>query len=254
MYVVRAAIAAVVIAIGTLLGFGATAAHATHLPIEYSSDGVHWQTAPLASVYPDGFVIAPGDSQSSTVYLRSTDPDPVALTLAVRDVTTNNAHFAGGLSLSSTSNVSAGMSARTFDDIPDCTHVSPREVVTTGQVVALTLTTTLSDALSARDATGSLASFVLVVGMSDPAVGVGVAGCPSNGGIIPATPADPDDPDDTQGTGGSGGAGAPGVVALTGSDLLYPSLVVAGAALGVGWILVMVGKRRRRPQPTPSKA
>jgi hypothetical protein len=249
MRVLRAAIAAVAIAAGMILGVGAPAAQAADLPVEFSSDGVHWQTEPLASVYPTGFVIAPGVSHSSTVYLRSTDPDPAAMTIVVRDVTSTNPHFAAGLSLSSVSSLGSGLTATPFDSVPDCTAVAPRQVVSTGQVVSLTLITTLSSTLSARHATRSQAGFRLVVGMSDPAVGVGVAGCPSGGVIIPSTPADPD-PDD----GDTAGAGAPGVVALTGSDLLYPSLVVAAAALGVGWILVMLGKRRRRAEHSPAKA
>jgi hypothetical protein len=248
MRLLRAAIAAMIIASATILATGAPAAHAAHLPIEFSADGVHWQTAPLASVYPDAFLIAPGDSRSDTIYLRSTATQPAAVTIAVRDVTSDDAHFAEALSLSSSSNLGAGLQATSFDSIPDCTAVLPRRVVSPGEVVALTLTTTMSAAIDARNATGSDASFVLLVGMSDPAVSVGVTGCPSGGVNIPSTPADPDDDGDT------GAAGSPGVVALTGSDLLYPSLVVAGAALGVGWILVMLGKRRSRPTQGPANA
>ena len=75
--------------------------------------------------------------------------------------------------------------------------------------------------------------------MSDPAATVPVAGCPGGGAVIPSNP---------------GGDGGPSVVAMTGSDLLYPSLVVAALALGVGWILLMVGKRRRRSDETTAQA
>jgi hypothetical protein len=237
---VRGVVAALVVVAAGFLAAAPQAAYAAGLPLEYSSDGVHWQAVPLASVYADGFVITPGHWASGTVYLRSTNPDPAAMTVVVRDVTSDDPQFAAALSLSSSSTLGPGLAATSFDNVPDCTAVAPRHVVANGQVVSVTLTTSLSSALDEQDATLAQAGFRLVVGMSDPAVTVGDAGCPSGGVIIAATPADPDDP------GTDPASDGPGVVALTGSDLLYPSLVVAGAAIGVGWMLVMLGKRRRR--------
>jgi hypothetical protein len=236
----RAAIVALLVALGVILAMqAASPAHAATLPIQFSTNGTVWQTAPLSSVYPGGYIIVPGGTLSSTIYLRSTDPNPAAMTVAVRDVTTSNAALGANLTLSSSPSVGAGLAPTPFSSIPNCTIVSQRNVVTTGQVVSVTLTTTLSSALTGQNATLSNAAFNVVVGMSDPAVNVGVAGCPGGGAVIPATPTPPSTPAGTAG---------PGVVAMTGSDLLYPSLVVAGVALGVGWILVMVGKRRRRQE------
>ena len=72
MQVLRAMIAALIIAVGMVLGIGTPAAHAADLPVEFSSDGVNWQTEPLASVFPHGFVIAPGVSHSSAMSRRAT--------------------------------------------------------------------------------------------------------------------------------------------------------------------------------------
>lgn len=237
----RAAIAALIVAIGAVLAVGAVQpAHAATLPIEYSTNGTTWQTAPLTSVYPGGYLIVPGGTLSSTLYFRSTDPNPVAMTIAVRDVTSTDPLLASGLSLSSSPSSGLGLTPTTFNNIQNCTIVAPRTVVAYHQAVSLTLNTTLSSTLTARNATLSNAQFKLVVGMSDPAANVGVAGCPSNGVVIPSTPGS---------NGGTAGTGGPSVVAMTGSDLLYPSLIVAAVALGIGWILVLVGRRRQREEP-----
>ena len=237
---VRAAAVAVLAVVGALVAPVAPAS-AAPLPIEYSANGTSWSSTPLGSVFPSGMRIVPGDEISATIYLRTTRTAPTELSVLLTGLTVDDPAFGSNLVLGSTPNMGFGLAPTVFDRITACTPMLTRTAVAAYQVVALTVTVGLSADLPAQVAQNATANFNLVIGVSDTGVGAPVPGC--SGPRIPATPGG----GSTASAGGADGR----TVAHTGSDVTYPALAVAAVAWGVGWIFVMIGRRRRRQtEPT----
>lgn len=232
----RGIVASLALAAAVALGVVVPAApvSAAPLPLEFSSDGVHWSTAAPTSVLPGGLRIVPGDEVSQTIYLRTTRATPVELSMVITGITFDDPLLGLALSLATSPSVGGGLPEMPIADIVSCTTLMSASVVRPGQVVALTLTVALSDTLVGQMAQNATANFNIVAGMSDVGGRGAVAGC-GNGPVIPYLP-------EVGGTESTGG----GTIAHTGADAVLPALAIAAAVLFSGWLLVLIARRRNR--------
>lgn len=249
---VRGALVAVLAA--GAIALPAHSAAAAPLPLEFSTDGSSWSTTPPASVFPAELRIVPGDTVSSTIYLRSTRTEPTELSVLLTGVNATDPELASNLTLASTPAPGAGLTATRLDRIAACTPVLVATTVQAYQTVALTITLRMSATVTGTTAQNERAYFNLVAGMSDFGGGAPVAGC-GNGPVIPSLPS----------TGGSVGGGSAGGskgtaarprnplgLPFTGAELLMPSLGVAAAAFTTGLVFVAIARRRRRTEEEAS--
>jgi hypothetical protein len=202
-------------------------------PLEYSVDGVTWSATPPASLFPS-MTVVPGDSETVTLYLRSTRGVDSVLTLVLRDATASDPIFESGLALEGNDDTGAGLPLTAFARIADCTAAIPPRTVAPGEVVPVTFDLAMSSALRAEQAQNAWLRFELVIGLADPGAPRDAVGCPI-GSVIPGVP-----------PGAGSGGGAAGSVAVTGSDVAPRTAVVAVAVLAAGGILLLVARRRRR--------
>ena len=217
--------------------------------IELSVDGLTWSTTPPDSLFPVDLRIVPGDDLSSKLYVRSSRDAPSALTIVVSNVVVDNSYYGDDLLLSGRDNRAMGLSGQRLSSIDSCVEVVPSRVVARGEVVPVTLSVQLPIG-SENQTQHSIARFWIQVGLSDDiSGGRDPFGCPKDPIIIPALPSPtepspnphPTNPEVQQPDHNEAGAR---VIAMTGSELFYPALAIAGGAIGVG--LFLLGARRRR--------
>ncbi|HWH26866.1 MAG TPA: hypothetical protein VNT53_09500 [Pseudolysinimonas sp.] len=256
----------VVVAIAALLTLGgivlpATAASAADVPVEYSFDGVSWTTTPPNSFFSGSPLVVPGDSATGTIYMRSTRTTLSTMRIVITKPTVSDPVYGAALTLRGRDQGGTGMPVTAVNDIAMCTQLVPTRNVVAGDIVRVTIDAALATTLSSAQGQGGSASFRVLVGLSDLGVPTDANGCPLDFDSIP-----PDGGGTGPGgasigggaTGGGGSAsrttryGSPNGLAFTGSALFYPAIVVAGGALGVGWFLVIVARRRRRQDTEPT--
>jgi hypothetical protein len=203
------------------------------LPLEYSTDGTTWSPIPPASLFPQGYLISPGDTESATIYLRSTRAAATTLSAAVTNLSSTDSRFSRATTFSALGPGGTSWS-RNAASFGRCSPIFTAVPMVSGHALALTMAITLSTGLDAQQEQGSRLGFTLLLGLADAGAPHSPGGCPATAASVPAFPQDGK------------------VVAFTGSGTLYPGLVIAGFIVGLGaLLLVIAAARRRRNRKTP---
>jgi hypothetical protein len=229
-------VAAVCLGIAVVALAVAPAASASAAPtyLEFSTDGNTWSQTPPASLFSSSLRLVPGDALARTVYVRSTRSDPTALSVALADVSVSSPELGAALSVHAVAGSSAPLDS-SISALGACTPVVAAIPVARNQSIPITVSLTLATALHTTQAQNASVHFGLQIGLSDVGSPVAPNGCPQS-------------PTTIAGTGGhlAFTGSAPSRIAFTGTDTLYPALIVAGIAFGIGTLFAVVGRRRRK--------
>ena len=229
--VLRRVVAAATLVIATAAGvLVAAPASAAPPALEFSRDGVSWSTSPLASVFTSEVVLVPGGSASQMVYVRNLRSTPTSVVAVVTDISVDDLDLGAGLTLATTDFGMGGFGAMPISDVEKCAVIAPRRDLAPGDVLAVRLDIALASWLTGGQGQAGTADFRLLVGAADRTAPVTPEGCPSVAASIPLLP----------------GTASEGRIAATGATPPYAALSVAGFALGVGWILIVAARRRRK--------
>jgi hypothetical protein len=209
------------------LGIAAPASAAKASSLEYSANGTSWSAAAPSSLFQSGLRLSPGDSKSITIYLRSTRTSPTAMSAAITQLATSNPGFRAVVTIGAAGGSGHGWS-KPASALSTCHPIFTNVPVTANQVVPVTVTLTLSHTIAGAQEQGSWIRFALLLGLSDVGAAMGPGGCPSSGTSVPAF--------------NNNGP----TVAFTGTNTLYPGMLFAGFAAGLGVLFLIAALRRRR--------
>lgn len=220
----RAAIAAIALALATL-GFAAPA-QAAPSGIEFSTDGVTFTPIFTGSLFRDITLVVPGDTQTSTFWVRNAAASAGYLRVVLADVTATSPIIANAITITSSTPSHPG-SATPLSRAAPCWVLNEGDLIPAGGSVKITSTVTLGN-LNGMEGQGESAGLSIRVGLSDAAVGsLPPTSCGGTTTTIPAS-------------------GSSAVIAMTGSEFPYPLLTFGAGALGVGLFLLIAARRRRR--------
>jgi hypothetical protein len=215
-----------IVAAALALGIAAPASAATS-PLQYSMDDVTWSSTAPSGLFPSSLRLSPGDSRSITVYVRSTRTDPTTMSAALTRLVSSSAQFSAAVTIGATGGSGPGWHSPA-STMPTCAPIFSKFLVGAGQIVPVTITVTLSSALNGRQEQGGHLGFDLLLGLADVGAPLAPGGCPSSGTSIPAfNPTGP-------------------TMAFTGTETLNPGLTIAAFAGGLGVLLLVAARRRRR--------
>jgi hypothetical protein len=228
---------ALVVAVGLMLGWGAPASATAAAPaVEYSRDGgLTWSATPPSFLFSSSMRFVPGDVVTQNVLIRSLRTDPTLMQVSLANATTTDSSLESALTIEGSDAAGAGLAPSTFDALTTCQPVVPDRVLTRGQILSVSLTLRISPTLTGRQAQDSVGRFDLALGMSDPGPAIAPDGCAVDPVLIAGIGFE-------SGTTRTESAG----LAYTGGTLAYPAIITALIALGIGWLFVAVGRRRRR--------
>lgn len=226
---------AIAVAAGIMLGGGLPAAATAATPtVEYSRDGgLTWSSTPPSFLFPSTLRFVPGDVVTQNVLIRSLRSDPTLTQVSLANATTADSLLEPALTIEGADATGAGLAPMTFDALTTCQPVVPDRVLTRGQIVSVSLTLRISPTLTGRQAQDSVGYFDLAVAMSDPGPTIAPNGC----AVDPIVIAGFGSVSDTTRTESAG-------LAYTGATLAYPAIITALVALGIGWLFVVLGRRR----------
>ncbi|GMA91890.1 hypothetical protein GCM10025869_24190 [Homoserinibacter gongjuensis] len=124
-------------ALATTVGLLVAAAPAQAAPhaLEFSTDGVTWSATPLGSIFGTDFRYVPGDTESSTIYVRNVRAVPTSVMMAITDVTYDDTEFGTALSIAATDFASGGLPATSIGAVPACTVIAPRRDLGPGRAL-----------------------------------------------------------------------------------------------------------------------
>ena len=228
---------------GAVLGAGAPVpAHAAAPSVEYSSDGgLTWSASPPSFLFTNAPRFVPGDVVTENLLIRSLRTDPTLVWVSLANASFNDPLLDSMLTVEGADVSGAGLQATRLDALTSCTSVVPGRVLAHGQTVSVALTLRVSSALTGRQAQDATGHFDLALAFSDPGPMTAPNGCAVGSVPVPGTgtpsagqPATSDERTDTAG------------LAYTGGFVAYRSLIISACALGVGWLFLMVPRRRTR--------
>ena len=250
----------------------APSAHALDTPLEFSTDGTTWTSAPPASLFDNGVVLVPGGSVSSTLHMRSTAPTPGVLVAALTNVMISDESAGKYFGVRATSDAGTGVDGagvglgRTaVTDLEEFTPIGPRLTLAPGQSAQFTLTVDLDLRPGGTGAQNSAIALDLALSFTDAAAVPGGGGLPGGQDgeglnapqLIPALPA-PGGQHPSAGTDGAGGAASGaaadpaassetsadrGALAVTG--IARSAIIVAAVLTALGALLVAISRRTR---------
>jgi hypothetical protein len=228
-------VVAIAVATGALFGAEMPAAAAAAPTVDYSRDGgMTWSAIPPPFLFSSTLRFVPGDVATAHLLIRSLRPDPTLMQVSLANAATTSSLLESALTVEGADAAGAGLAPTNFGALTTCQSVVPDRVLARGQVVSVSLTLRVSPTLSGRQAQDSLGYFDLALAMSDPGAPITANGCEVDPVLIPGTGDGPDIPRTER-------AG----LAYTGATLAYPAIITALIALGVGWLFVLMGRRRR---------
>jgi hypothetical protein len=229
----RLAVTVAVLAVVAVLCTGVAGASAASSPLEFSMDGGStWSATPPDSLFPQEFRAVPGDSLEQTLLVRSTRETPTVAMVAITGAGVDDSLFGAALTVQGEDAAGAGLPPTALTAIGTCDPLVPTRVLVAGEELPVTLVVDVSPTLTRRQADDAVARFDLSIALTDPGNPTLPTGCPVDATVIAGFP--------TAGIAGT----AP--LAYTGAALVYPALGVAAATLAAGWILVGLGRRRKR--------
>ena len=228
---------AIVVAVGAILGAGMPVAASAAAPVvEYSRDGgLTWSAAPPSFLFSSSMRLVPGDAMTENVLIRSMRLDPTLMQVSLANATTANSLLESALTVEGADATGAGLTPTTLDALTTCETVVPNRVLAQGEIVSVSLTMRVSSSLTGQEAQDSIGYFDLALDMSDPGTSITPNGCTANSVLIPGTGDGQDTPRTT-----------PAGLAYTGAAPAYPAIITTLVALGVGWLFVLMGRRRGR--------
>lgn len=221
--IVLSLLTAGVLALGTAAPASATSASF----LQFSTNGTSWSASPPSSLFQGTVRLSPGDSKSVTVYVRSTRSDSTTMSAAITRLATSDPSFRAMVTIGAADGTGSGW-AKPASTLSTCQSIFTKVHVEAYQVVPITLTLTMSPTIERAQEQGSWIRFALLLGLSDAGAPSGPGGCPASGTSVPAF-------NDNGPT-----------VAFTGTDTLFPGLLFAGFAGGLGALLLAAAIRRRR--------
>ncbi|WP_157078966.1 hypothetical protein [Herbiconiux solani] len=184
-----------------VLGVPATATAATPMPggAEVSVDGFRFADGLDQPLFDHPPVIVPGDTISSTLWVKNAGETPAVLRLSGTDAWSSSPVFADRLLVSAgarddggegTSTVSVPIAAAPLPigQAADCALLFAGPVLQPGATMALTVTVYFDPAASGLDAQDAVAGFDLVAGLRDPGESAGPAADCSGGSVLPVFP------------------------------------------------------------------
>lgn len=269
---------AMVLAVVSAVMLGpAPSAHALDTPLEFSSDGTTWTSAPPASLFDNGVVLVPGGSVSSTLHMRSTAQTPGVLVAALTNVRVSDESAEKHFGVRATSDAGTGadgagvgLGRTAVTDLEEFTPIGPRLTLAPGQSAQFTLTVDLDLRPGGTGAQNSAIALDLALSFTEAAAVPGGDGLPGGQDgeglnppqLIPALPAPggqhPSAGTDGAGTDGAGGAASGaaadpaessetsadrGALAVTG--IARGAIIVAGVLTALGALLVAISRRTR---------
>ncbi len=229
-----AALAAVALGLGGIALGAAPASADDANPLLYSSDGISWSTSPLASIFPAGLTLVPGDVVTSTIHLRNNRAVTSSVLVVISDIQVDDADLGRVFTIAATDFATGGWSTTPIVDLAECAVIVPRRELAPGETVSLRIEAAIEPALTGGQGQSSQVRFNLRAGLGDPSAPVTPQGCPTVAGVIPLLP------------------NAGGTIASTGAESPEGALIVAGMALGGGWLMILAARRRRREKETSS--
>jgi LPXTG-motif cell wall-anchored protein len=222
---IRAAVvtvAALVVAL-TVGAVPTPAQAATQLLI--SPDGIAWGATLPAGLFDDIGIMVPMDSETATFYVKNPTADPATLRVSVQDLVVTSSVLASSMTLTAWDDGSGLTTSESLGSVARCDIVVPAQTIGANAVVRIDLTITMLD-VSGLTAQGQVGSLTFLAAMRDLAAGPFPASACDDGGVL--IPTD-----------------LPTRMPTTGSDLPSDWLVVGGALLGLGLLLVISRRRRR---------
>jgi hypothetical protein len=227
MRTVAAIMLSVLTAAALALGAAAPASAATAGFLEYSTNGASWSTTAPSALFQSSLRLSPGDSKSTTIYLRSTRTNPTTMSAAISKLVTSEPGFGAVVTIGASGSTAPGWS-KPASALSACQPIFTGVHVAANQVVPVTVTLTLSDTVAGVQQQGAWIRFALLLGLGDVGAPTGPGGCPVSATSVPAF-----------------NHNGP-TVAFTGTDTLYPGLIFAGFAAGLGVLFLVAAIRRRR--------
>ncbi len=226
----RVRVAASVAIVGVTLALAqsvvAPTASAAPVGMEFSADGVTYTPTFTGTLLTDITLVVPGDSQSSSFWVRNTSASAGYLRVLLSDVVASSPAIADGITVRSSTPTHTGADVPLSRAAP-CWVLVEGEPVPAGGAVEVISTLTLGN-LTGTVGQNETATLSLGVGMSDAAIG----GLPptSCGGASTTIPV----------------SGSPVRLASTGAETPYSLLALSAGALGVGLFLLVAARRRRQ--------
>jgi len=227
MRTIAAIVLSVLTAAALALGAVAPASAATASFLEYSANGTSWSATAPSALFQSNLRLSPGDSKSVTVYLRSTRTDPTTMSAAISKLVTSDPDFRAVVTIGASGAADLGWS-KPASALAACQPIFTKVHVAANQVVPVTVTLTLSNAIAGAQQQGAWIRFALLLGLGDVGAPTGPGGCPVSATSVPAF-----------------NHNGP-TVAFTGTDTLYPGMIFAGFATGLGALFLVAAIRRRR--------
>lgn len=209
------------------LGTAAPASATSDSFLEFSTNGTTWSATAPSSLFQSSVRLSPGDSTSVTVYIRSTRPDSTTMSGAITRLASSDPSFRAMVTIGAADDTGRGWS-KPASTVSACQSIFTKVHVKAYQVVPVILTLTLSRTIEGATEQGSWIRFALLLGLSDAGAPTGPGGCPASGTSVPAF-----------------NHNGP-TVAFTGTDTLFPGLIFAGFATGLGVLFLVAAIRRRR--------
>ena len=174
-----------------------TAASAAPGGLEFSRDGITWQTSTPATVFASALVLAPGVSQTATWYLRNGHTGGAQFTAVISDVTWSSVTASEIFHLSARDGIGGGFTDTAIGEVPQCAAATSPRMLQPGEIAAVTVTVGIPATVDGTTGFNEAMNFALGVALTEPTATVGAGGCPVNPITIPGVPS----------RGGSAGAG-----------------------------------------------
>ena len=228
---------------GAVLGASAPVPASAAAPsVEYSRNGgLTWSASAPSFPFSNAPRFVPGDVITETLLIRSLRTDPTFARVSLANVSFNDPLLDSMLTIEGADVSGAGLHATRLSALRGCTSVVPGRVLTRGQIMSVSLTLRVSAALTGQQAQDAAGHFGLTLALSDPVPMIASNACAVGAVLIPEIPT----PVAVQPVLSGEGREAAGLSSAGGS-LAYPAIIVAGCALGVGWLFLMVTRRRTR--------
>lgn len=196
-----------------------------------SVDGRTFAPEPVEGLFERAAVLVPGDAVTSSLWVRNESPTPANLRVSIRELDVPSAEFARSVTLSvRDSNMTT---VHALAEVERCDVLVRTAGIPVGGTVRVDFALAMGDFASAATQTQT-ASFIVVAALRDAAAGeFGPSPCEDDGVTI-STSSPP-----------------VSTIAATGTQPPVALLVIGGAVLGLGVILLGAARRRREPQDRP---
>ena len=178
--------------------------------LEFSRDGVSWQSATPASVFDTTPVLVPGVSQTATWFVRNGHTQKARFSAVISDVTWSSAVAAELFELAASDGIGGGFAATPVGQIVDCAAATTDRILQPGEIARVNVSVGIPATVDGTTGFSESMSFALALALAEPSAPVGADGCPVDPIIIPSLPGRPAG----SGAGTAGGFREPGVGSL----------------------------------------